>query len=187
LIWIRHAEPDAAMSGRCYGHLDIALSDAGRAHAESIAHLVVNEAPCAIYSSSSRRAVETAQPLAAALHQSIKIRDSLREIDFGSFEGLSYDEIAARYPEAWVDWMATPTAVRFPGGESYPILAKRTRDEAARLLAAHPRQSIAIVSHSGPMRVVLADALRIAESDLFTIELPYGAIRVVDHSVIGEG
>src|SRR5262249_41004790 len=114
LVLIRHAEPDASVAGRCHGRLDVELSPRGVSRAAALDGLPLS----AIYASTSRRALSTARSLAARRSLEVHPRDDLREIDFGLLEGLTYDEIAERYPSMYAAWMTDPTSVTFPGGES---------------------------------------------------------------------
>jgi alpha-ribazole phosphatase len=180
VILVRHAEPEPSHRGRCYGRLDVPLSPAGRVHAEEIAQALAREAPAGIYASPLERAAKTAQPLARALDLPVVTREALQEIDFGAFEGLSYAEIERRHPAEWATWMAAPTEVEFPGGESYPRLVARVTGELARLRAAHRSQTVALFSHAGPIRVLLSQALDVSERELFSIAVDYGAVSVLD-------
>src|SRR2546428_425256 len=79
----------------------------------------------AVYSSPLGRAMATAQPIAAAAGVEPIYVDGLAELDFGAFEGRTFAEIAATDPALYERWMAEPTTVQFPGGESYADLKAR--------------------------------------------------------------
>jgi broad specificity phosphatase PhoE len=97
-LWlIRHGEPAEEARHRCYGSLDIGLSETGRAQMAQVAEYLKTEPVAAIYTSSRSRALESARILAAVPSCPIEIVADLREIDFGEFEALPYDEIAARF------------------------------------------------------------------------------------------
>ena len=125
-LWlIRHGEPAEEARHRCYGSLDVGLSEKGRAQMAEIAQYLKTESVTAIYTSPRSRALESAQILAAVPSCPIEIMADLREMDFGEFEGLPYDEIAARYPDIYRQWMETPTEVRFPNGEIFSEMRDR--------------------------------------------------------------
>src|SRR5258706_9172193 len=92
---IRHGEPVEEARGRCYGSLDVGLSDRGRAQMTQVAHILKHEPISRIYTSPRLRAVESARLLSES---ACELVPDFREIDFGDFEGLTYDEIAARDP-----------------------------------------------------------------------------------------
>jgi alpha-ribazole phosphatase/probable phosphoglycerate mutase len=181
LVLVRHAEPDETFRGRCYGRLDVGLSPRGREQAERVALALAGAPIDAIVSSPRHRAVETARPIARALGLGEPaLAHDLREIDFGVFEGLTYDEAAARHPDVYEAWMKRATEVTFPGGESFTMVRRRVRACAASLRAAHVGRSIAIVAHGGTHRTILAEALRIADADIFRLDQAHAAVSVVD-------
>jgi hypothetical protein len=114
---IRHGEPAEEARHRCYGSLDVGLSEKGRTQMAETAQYLKTEPVAAIYTSPSSRALDSARILAAAQSCPFEVVADLREIHFGDFEGLPYDAIAARYPDLYRQWMETPTEVRFPNGE----------------------------------------------------------------------
>lgn len=175
LFLIRHAEPEPSSRGRCYGKLDVALSVEGRAQAARMARSLGSHPIQAVYASPRRRALETAQALSAG----VLIEEDHREIDFGLFEGRTYDEIRLECPEIYRQWMEAPTTVKFPGGESYSEMKARVLAALERLLAAHAGQAIALVAHGGTCRIVLAAALRIADEDVFRIGQSYGGVSLI--------
>jgi len=176
-VWlIRHAEPDASVRGLCYGSLDVALSAAGREQAAQLAERLRSEPFAAIYSSPRERATQTAKAIAAPHSLAISICPAFREIDFGDFEGRPYDEIAASHPDIYRQWMEHPTEVRFPNGESFARMRERVLAAYRPLLAAHEGTTIAIVTHGGVVRIILADALGISPRNIFRIAQSYAGL-----------
>jgi hypothetical protein len=90
VVCIRHGEPDPAAKGRCYGRLDLGLSEAGRAQIQSKVEAVRNLKADALYSSPRRRARESSEIIRALTGLEPIFKAELQEIDFGSFEGLTY-------------------------------------------------------------------------------------------------
>jgi alpha-ribazole phosphatase len=181
LVLVRHGEPEAEHRGRCYGRLDVGLADDGRAQADRAAHFLADASLAAVYASPRRRAVETAAPIARVHGVVVRVRDELREIDFGEIEGMTFDDVQAQRPALYEAWMTRPTTVTFPGGEGFADVRRRVLAVAAELRAAHAEATIAVVAHGGVIRALLADALRIASEDIFRIDQAHGAISVVDH------
>ena len=176
LLLIRHAEPDEDARGRCYGRLDVGLSPAGLASAGWLAESLRAVELDAVYVSPRLRAVQTA----AALGASPTVDDRLRELDFGHFEGRTYDEIEREQPEFFRSWMETPTLVRFPGGESYAELRERVAAAVGDIVAANDDKTVALVSHGGVIRAALAVALGLPDDRAFALALGYARISIVD-------
>ena len=176
LLLIRHAEPDEDARGRCYGRLDVGLSPTGLASAERLAESLRPVQLDAVYVSPRLRAVQTANALGA----SRTVDDRLRELDFGQFEGRTYDEIEREQPEFFRSWMETPTLVRFPGGESYAELRERVAAAVDEIVAANDGRTVALVSHGGVIRAALAVALGLPDDRAFALDVGYARVSVVD-------
>lgn len=180
LLLVRHAQPPEDARGRCYGSLDVGLSVRGRRDAQLLARTLDRIPLAAIYSSPSRRAVETAAPLAAIHGLTTTVDEGLREIDFGDFEGRSYDEIERTYPELYRQWMEEPTLVQFPGGESYTRLRVRALAAMEAIRARSAGATAAVVSHGGVLRAMVADCLSMPDEAIFRLDQSYGALSIID-------
>ncbi|WP_321473136.1 alpha-ribazole phosphatase [uncultured Paludibaculum sp.] len=179
-LWlIRHGEPDAEVRGRCYGRLDFGLSADGRGQLQPVAKRLASESLSAIYTSPRKRTLESAEIVAAHHACGVRIENDLREIDFGDFEGLTYDDIAKRYPELYGQWMEHPTKVEFPNGESFSKTRARVTKAVAMLLDRHAGQSVALVTHGGVIRIVLAGALSVPSANIFRIAQRYAAVNLI--------
>jgi alpha-ribazole phosphatase len=182
-IWLlRHGEPEESVRRLCYGSLDVGLSDAGRQQMARAARELTAEPVAAIYSSPRRRALESARILGEAFQPPLKVRvaPNFREIDFGDFEGVAYDDIAARYPDLYRQWMEAPTTVEFPGGESFAMLRRRVLRAFQAMGAAHADETVVVVSHGGPIRAIVANALGMADEHIFHLAQDHGAISRID-------
>jgi alpha-ribazole phosphatase len=181
LILVRHGEPEEAARGRCYGKLDVGLSDAGRDQIERVSRALASSDVAVVYASPRQRAVESARIVARPHGVAPVIVDDLGEIDFGLFEGLAYDEAALAYPEIYRTWMERPTEVAFPGGESFARMRERVARAVLALRNAHRRQTVAVVSHGGTNRVALAEALNLASADVFRFDQSFASVNIVDY------
>jgi broad specificity phosphatase PhoE len=181
-ILIRHTDPVDEARARCYGTTDVGLSPRGERRARHLAGMLRRMPIDAVYTSPSRRAVDTARPLAAPHDLTPVELDDLRELDFGACEGRTYDEIAAEEPEFFRTWMLTPTEVRFPGGESYAQLRRRALAASAELRRRHPAGTFAVVSHGGVVRAILADALAMPDEAIFRLDVRYGGVSMIEWS-----
>lgn len=180
LILIRHAKPDEDAAGRCYGSLDIGLSETGRAQAQTLAAALAPADVDAVFASPLRRAVETAEPVAGACGVPLQLDDDLRELDFGALEGRRFDEIAASLPDLYKRWMTQPTTVTFPGGESFADLSRRALASTERIRTDLRGGTALVVTHGGVCRALVASALELAPGLIFRLDFDYGRITVID-------
>lgn len=180
MVLVRHGQPVEEVRGRCYGRLDVGLSASGRLQAERVARFLAEAPLLRIYVSPRVRALESAAPLAELKGMAVDTEESFREIDFGLFEGLTYEEAEQRHPEVYAEWMAHPTRVRFPKGESYPEMRERVRAAGRTLRTRHAGETFVLVSHGGVNRTLLAEALGMPDDNLFRLEQGYGAVNIID-------
>lgn len=179
-VWlVRHGEPSDEVRGRCYGSLDIGLSATGRLQMERVGNRLKSESLTAIYTSPQARALESAGILASFHGCSYEKESDLREISFGDFEGMTYSEIAARYPALYRQWMDTPAAVQFPNGESFTELRVRVLRAFDAIRRTREGQTIAIVAHGGVIRILLAWALEMPDHCLFRLTQDYAAMNLL--------
>lgn len=180
MVLVRHGQPVEEMRGRCYGRLDVGLSSAGRLQAERAARFLAEAPLLRIYTSPRQRAMESAAPLAELKGMAVDTEAAFREIDFGLFEGLSYEEAEQRYPAVYAEWMAHPTRVRFPEGESYPEMRERVLSAGRVLRTRHAGETFVLVSHGGVNRTLLAEALGMPDANLFRMEQGYASVNIID-------
>ncbi|KFA87196.1 histidine phosphatase family protein [Archangium violaceum] len=180
MVLVRHGQPVEEMRGRCYGRLDVGLSSAGRLQAERAARFLAEAPLLRIYTSPRQRARESAAPLAELKGMTVDTEAAFREIDFGLFEGLSYEEAEQRYPQVYAEWMAHPTRVRFPEGESYPEMRERVLTAGRELRTRHAGETFVLVSHGGVNRTLLAEALGMPDANLFRMEQGYASVNIID-------
>lgn len=158
---IRHGETAWNVGGRIQGHLDIALNDTGRWQAQRLAEAVAEERLDAIYASDLLRAFDTAQAVAQGRGQSVITEAGLRERNFGDFQGQTFHEIEARWPDQAERWRKRDPDFEPGGGESLRQFYARCIGAVTRLAAAHPGQAIALVAHGGVMDCLYRAAGRI--------------------------
>jgi alpha-ribazole phosphatase len=182
LVLVRHGEPEDVARGRCYGKLDIGLSERGREQVRQTARWLEKIPFTAMYTSPRRRARESAAIIATQKRLAdVRVEDRICEIDFGEFEGMTYDEVAEDYPEKYLAWMNGPTEVIFPGGESFEQMRERVTCAAAQILGSHTGQTIVLVTHGGVNRIILAEALRMESRDIFRLDQAYAAVSMIDY------
>jgi broad specificity phosphatase PhoE len=157
LLLARHGETDWNRARRWQGHADRPLTARGREQAAALAERLVEIPLDAVYSSDLRRAVDTAAAVAEAQGlEVVELRD-LREVNVGSWQGLTRDEAEARFPEGFRRWLAGGTG--WDDGETYGQMTARVVAAVAEIAADHEGGRILIVAHGGPIRAVHAAAL----------------------------
>jgi broad specificity phosphatase PhoE len=181
LVLMRHGEPAKQAHGRCYGSLDVGLSEAGREQIRSRMDLLRSLAPHVMYTSTRKRSIESAHEIRHMLGMEARTVPDLCEIDFGAFEGLTYAEIEGRYPQEYKQWMEHPTEITFPDGESFQTMKNRIIGFLASLFHNHGSQTVLTISHGGVNRILLADALGLPDDKIFRIEQAYAAVNVIDY------
>lgn len=177
---IRHGETEWNEAGRYQGHRDVELSPRGLKQAILLRERLQKENIKAVYASDLRRARETAIIIAEAHGLMVNELPSLRELNFGLWEGLTYQEIAIQYPEEWKKWLADPGNIRVPGGESYLELQDRVYQTFLKIVARHPGENLAIVAHGGPLRVIICKVLGLGIEGLWRFRIDNGSISVLD-------
>ena len=156
ILLARHGETDWNRDYRFQGHADPPLNESGRRQAAELADVLADKRLAAVYSSPLRRALETAEILAAPHGlEPVKV-EALREVDVGSWQGLTRTELAERVPEQLARWLDGGQG--WEDGETYEQMANRVLPALLDLAAAHEGERILAVTHGGPIRAALAFA-----------------------------
>jgi broad specificity phosphatase PhoE len=157
LLLARHGETDWNRARRWQGHADRPLTDRGRAQAAALGDRLADIALDAVYSSDLRRARETAEAVALPHGLDVIELPELREVDVGSWEGLTRDEAESRFPDGFRRWLAGGTG--WEDGETYAEMSRRVLAVVERIASDHEGGRILIVSHGGPIRAIHGAAL----------------------------
>jgi probable phosphoglycerate mutase len=155
---LRHGQTEHTPERRFSGSSDLPLSELGRAAARAAALSLKDRGIDAIVSSPLQRCRETAAAAADVLGLPVEVDDDLRELDFGEWEGLTGDEARARNPLALRRFFGA-TDVRAPGGESIADVSTRVARARQRILRQHAGQTVLVVSHVTPIKLLLAAGL----------------------------
>ena len=171
IIFVRHGETDFA--GSFCGQIDPDLNAAGEIQAEEISRNPRLTGIKAIYSSDLRRARRTAEAIAARSGAALHLSSELREIAFGEWEGLRWNEIESLYPEEARLWPAEYPNRPAPGGESFRDFNQRVLRGIQRILeqTAGPP---CIVSHGGVIRIALTRLFGVSEENAWNWTRAYG-------------
>ena len=183
VILVRHGETIWNAQDRYQGTTDVPLSTRGRDQSRAVAERLASEPVAVIYSSDLSRAWETAQTISSQGGAAIHIDKRLREICFGRWEGLTYDQIQHEYPELLAAWEADPLVARPPEGESLAQVTTRVRHFLDDLLVRHDERTVVLVAHGGVFHVLLCTALGVAPKARWQFRLHPASISefYIDH------
>jgi len=176
----RHAEVEERYHRVYGGRLDMGLSAAGREQARHLAEYARRLGLDAVYASPLLRVRQTLAPLAGNGLPAPVFLDALREIDFGDWTGLSFDQVRDRYqaePWEWLDWLEHG---RLPNAESVPQLRRRLEPCLQEILARHPGETIGIFAHGGVLRLLLARLLELPLPRMVCFDIEYASATEVD-------
>ncbi|GLZ60139.1 MULTISPECIES: bifunctional RNase H/acid phosphatase [Micromonospora] len=182
LILVRHGETPYTEQRRYSGRGDVPLSERGRAQIRATGARVAELAPsaAAVLSSPLSRCTATAAAIAGALGDvPVRTEDDLIECDFGQWEGRTFAEVREQWPGEMDAWLASPR-IAPPGGESFTHVAERANRVIAGLLTAYPGETVVVVSHVSPIKLVLRDALAAGDGFLHRLFLDAAGISVLD-------
>jgi len=168
---MRHAETDWNRERRYQGWHDTPLSEAGRAQADAAGRRLADQRLAAVWSSPLRRARETATAVAAPHGLDVRVEHAFGEMGFGQWEGLTVDEVRAKFPGPHRAWQETPHEVAPPGAETLAEVRARVLEGLAGLRAAHDEQTVCLVSHGITSRVLILEALGLGLDRIWSIQV----------------
>lgn len=207
LYLIRHGETEGAETRRYKGHLDVPLSDNGVQQMKRLAgfiagaglgacpgqphRIVPTKTLTAVYCSDLSRAIKSAEIIAEPHGLKPVIIPGLRERSFGVWEGMSFDEIRQKWPDAFNSWAANPLKYSPMEGESTIEVRDRVMNTLNGILngrageekgpaASDGETNIAIVSHGGVNRVLICELLGIPLEDIFRVDQDFGCLNVIE-------
>jgi len=157
ILIARHGQSDWNHEKRWQGHADRPLTERGREQAQALADRLAHIELDAVYSSDLKRARDTAAVVAGSQGLELRQLPDLREVDVGSWSGLTRDEAQERFPEGFARWRDG-----YPGwkdGETYEAMTDRVLRAVDEIAAEHEGGRVLVVSHGGPIRAMHAAAL----------------------------
>ncbi|MEY2600094.1 MAG: Phosphoserine phosphatase 1 [Verrucomicrobiota bacterium] len=181
VYFVRHGEVEARYH-RIFGgsRIDMELSPLGHIHGRAVAEWFEKSALDAIYVSPMVRARQTAAPLLKAFGMEGRVREALREVDFGDWTGFGWAEVQERFGVEAYDWLEVLENGGIPNGECADRLRARVGPELERILEENAERSVAVVCHGGIVRVALALLLGQPLSHMAHFNVDYGSITAVE-------
>jgi broad specificity phosphatase PhoE len=181
IILIRHGQTEWNREERFRGRADLPLNKNGLRQAEATAQRVVAEwKPAGVYSSPLGRAVQTGEAVARRFDLKVQTHPGLIDLDFGECQGLSLDEVRARWPETARDWLEAPQRVVFPGGESLPIVRVRAMTALREWISGHAGDTIVVVGHAVVNWLILLAVLGLPDECYWRLRQDNCAINVIE-------
>jgi broad specificity phosphatase PhoE len=176
---LRHGQTPMSVQKRYAGRTDAPLTEVGVQQAAAAAKRLASAGLGVIVTSPLLRTVQTAQAVAAVTGASVVTDDGFRETDFGAWEGLTFAEVRERWPAEISAWLANPE-VAPPGGESFIDVSARVTAALDRVLAARAGQTVLIVSHVTPIKMLVTAALLAPPAALYRMHLDVAALSEID-------
>ena len=186
LILVRHGQTEWNRLRRYQGQADIELNETGLKQAQQTSKQLAQEKLNAIYCSDLKRARQTAKIITTQHNPAVSIQEStlLREMNFGDYEGLTFDKMDPKFQlifSADPTWRNSGPNVRTPNGESITDLALRVEQFTRETLSKHAsNETILIVAHGGPLQVLICQLLGIGLDHWWQIRLSAASISIVE-------
>ena len=181
LILVRHGDTALNSRERYWGASDIKLSEDGVRQAEQLRSRLADEKIDIIYSSKLQRASHTAKIIASEHWLEVIACSELRETNFGDVEGLTFDEINRRFPDLSELWTSWSLQLKFPNGEGVRDLNVRVSMFLDRLQKHAVNETILVVAHAGPLRLLVCRLLGMELQNSRKIRIGLASISVIEN------
>ena len=161
LYLLRHGETEASRDGGYCGRSDPDLTETGRHMAEDFANAYQNHPWAGIYASPMRRAMATAALLCSGCKLTPQLRDGLRELDFGDWEGRTFAQARQEFADDYLRWLADAGWNAPTGGERGIDVARRALAVLDEIQKSHDQGDVLVVSHKATIRILLCSMMGI--------------------------
>jgi phosphoserine phosphatase len=181
LLLVRHGETDWNLARRYQSYSDVPLNQKGIQQAEQLARRLSSERIDAVYASNLSRAIETAKPILNLQEQAPLIHKDARwqEICFGEWDGLTYEEVEAKWQNEVAVWYTDPVNGAPPGGETMLQMSKRVQSAFDELKDKHQDETVLIVSHGGTIQILLCLLLGMALNRYWQFHVAQASLTVL--------
>jgi alpha-ribazole phosphatase len=177
----RHGETIWNRERKYQGQSDVPLTDEGRIQARSLSERLKDEKIDVIYASDLGRTIETAEIIAEHHGQKVVPDPLMRELSFGIWEGMTYDEIMQKWPQEYKGWQADPYNEKPPEGETLSELCERVSKFLMKAAQDHPEGRILAVSHAGPIRAILSVLLNLKEEFFWKFKIGNTSLTIIEY------
>ena len=181
LYLLRHGQTPASRDDVFSGSIDPELTPDGLAMAEAFAAAYRSRPWAAVFASPMRRAVATAKPLCSAIGIDMQLRDGLKEINYGVWEGKPVKVISHDYHDDYLRWTADPAWYPPTGGEAAITIATRAMQVVEEIKQRYPDGNVLVVSHKATIRITLCSLLGIDVGRFrYRLGCPTGSVSIVE-------
>lgn len=179
LILVRHGQTPWTRQRRYQGSTDIRLTAEGRREARATARRLKKIPVDFLYASSLNRANETGRIIAGVLKRKMRTDSRLNELSFGEWEGKTAEELIRAKDPRFKRW-AIGKRTTPPGGESLSSLRKRVRSFLKEIVKRSDGKTVAIVSHGGPIKVMIFEAMKLPFRSFWTLRAEPGSMSLLE-------
>jgi len=179
LLLIRHGEVEARYQNKFGGQIDMNLSRTGQRQAKQLAEFLRRRTIDAIYASPMKRVQQTLAPTLKLNGHAPTILDGLREINFGDWTGLGWEEFEEKFGRTSHAWLELIHGGMVPNGESGEVFRARVEPCLREIVARHPGQTVAVFCHGGVIRMMLAVLLKLPLPKMNQFDIEYASLTQV--------
>ena len=181
LLAVRHGATEWSQARRFAGSRDIPLAAQGRLQAEAVAQALAATAVAAVYTSPLDRARTSAEIIAKPHRVEPIVEPAFREMAFGTWEGLTRDELVARFPGEAAAWASTPHLVTPPAGEPLTAVDARVRAALSAVSEGYAGETVILVSHAIVTRLIVLAALGLGPERLWSVDASPAGITEIEY------
>ena len=182
LFLLRHAEVEEKYHRTFGGRIDMDLSPRGHDQAAALALYLKGTCFDAIYASPMKRALQTLDPLQKQCGLTPVFLEELREVHFGDWTGLTWQEVHDRYQVSAYQWLDYLEEKKIPNAEHGAVFRQRVEPALRQILEAHPGQQVAVIAHGGVIRMILSILLELPLIRLAAVDIEYASLSFLDWS-----
>lgn len=180
LILVRHALTVDNQKSRLSGHIDSYISEEGKEQIDKITNYLKDFDIDKIYTTTSSRTKDTVKKLSELKSIEIIEKESLKEISFGDFEGLTFDEIKDKYPKEFQDMIEKGYEYKYPNGESLIDSYNRVCIELDNIISNNDDRTILICSHGGTIRNIITYLISNSYKYHWNFKIDNGSVTILE-------
>jgi broad specificity phosphatase PhoE len=178
---VRHGQTAWNLEEVFRGRMDIPLDDTGKQEVHLAGEALKDQTIHAIYSSPLSRSMETAENIAKFQNIPVTPLEAIIDISYGDWEGVSLDDVRKKYSDLYTLWLREPHKVTFPNGESLEQVRTRAMAAINQLIEKHQNETIVLVAHRVPNKVICCSMLGIENKNFWRIQQDTASTNLFTH------
>jgi broad specificity phosphatase PhoE len=183
LLLLRHGEVEERYHRVFGGRIDMELSPLGHEQAAVLARYLLRRKIDAIYASPMRRAQQTLSPLTCQCAKPAVTVPGFREVDFGDWTGLTWEQVRSRYQVSAFHWLDQIERAAIPNADTGESFRARVEPPLRQIISDHAGQNVVIVCHGGVIRLMLSILLKLPLPMTASFDIDYASLTQADHHV----